>query len=344
MVTITKAIFTKAHLHKLIISSIVLLLALTACTDKAKTEAQYSVNILTEIRPEINYVTHLYTLASLGFSDEEYRSAYGETLPQAAIDTLTKYKDLLVFGQGEGGFLAGPFFFGVSRENIPNADSMQVMMDVLMAEGKRMNASPEIMLAAQSIADVYVSNYDLYLKEVFPHVEDDMKERANLLNELLQNNSYVEDWERVTGYIWNRGDYHWLLFRAGANAPSYNNLDDHTNSVYYNQSLDYQLAMFSHEFGIFLMMDSINPVMEEMKEYTRSLKTDRDMTFVPWSAFESLSCWYNCKIAGHETVDYQNFGEADVERFCALYDSLENQGIMDPVELYKNAIIEYIKK
>ena len=28
--------------------------------------------ILFEIRPEVNYVTHLYTLAGLGFSDEEY--------------------------------------------------------------------------------------------------------------------------------------------------------------------------------------------------------------------------------------------------------------------------------
>ncbi len=71
------------------------------------------VKILMEIRPEVNYVTHLYTLAELGFSDSVYAAKYGNTLPQAAIDTLQKYKDYLTFGQGEGGMLAGPFFFGV---------------------------------------------------------------------------------------------------------------------------------------------------------------------------------------------------------------------------------------
>ena len=77
------------------------------------------VNILMEIRPEVNYVTHLYTLAGLGFADSAYAAKYGNTLPQVAVDTLQKYKDYLTFGQGEGGMLAGPFFFGVSAETCP---------------------------------------------------------------------------------------------------------------------------------------------------------------------------------------------------------------------------------
>ena len=87
------------------------------------------VRILFEIRPEVNYVTHLYTLAGLGFSDEEYTTKYGNTLPKAAVDTLKKYKDCLTFGQGEGGMLAGTFFFMVSAETFANADSLQKVMD-----------------------------------------------------------------------------------------------------------------------------------------------------------------------------------------------------------------------
>ena len=56
---------------------------------------------------------------------------------KAAIDTLQKCKEYLTFGKGEGGMLAGPFFFGVSAENIPNVDSMQVVMNVVMNEGKK---------------------------------------------------------------------------------------------------------------------------------------------------------------------------------------------------------------
>ena len=160
----------------------------------------------------------------------------------------------------------------------------------------------------------------------------------------MQEQSFVKDWERVTGYTWRRGDYHWLLYRAGQKGPSYNNLNDSTNTVWYNQDIDYQLAMFSHEFGIFLMQDSIDPIVEEFKEYTRKLDSDRDLTYVPWSAFESLACWYNCKIAGRKTADYHAFGEADVKTFCQIFDSLSKDGISDPAELYRKGVKEYLKQ
>ena len=60
-----------------------------------------TVKIVAEIRPEINYVTHLYTLAGLGFSDEEYSARYGGSLPRQAVDTLLKYRDLLTFGHAD---------------------------------------------------------------------------------------------------------------------------------------------------------------------------------------------------------------------------------------------------
>ena len=172
----------------------------------------------------------------------------------------------------------------------------------------------------------------------------DMEERRQLLGQRLQEQSFVKDWERVTGYTWHRGDYHWLLYRAGQKGPSYNNLNDSTNTVWYNQDIDYQLAMFSHEFGIFLMQDSIDPIVEEMKVYTRKLDSDRDLTYVPWSAFESLACWYNCKIAGHETADYRAFGEADVQTFCQIFDRLSKEGISNPAELYRKGVKEYLKQ
>ena len=324
------------------------------------------VKILMEIRPEVNYVTHLYTLAELGFSDLAYAAKYGNTLPQAAIDTLQKYKDYLTFGQGEGGILAGAFFFGVSAENIPNADSMQVMMNVVMNEGKKANAPADVMAAVRAITEVYVNHYDAYLKNVYPQVKADMEERRQLLSQKMQEQSFIKDWERVTGYTWRRGDYHWLLYRAGQKVPSYNNLNDSTNTVWYNQIIDYQLAMFSHEFGIFLMQDSIDPIVEEFKdlikreqsklacsaerenarmkskEYTRKLDSKRDLTYVPWSAFESLAGWYNCKIAGKETADYRAFGEADVKTFCQIFDRLSKEGISNPTELYRKGIMEYL--
>ena len=306
--------------------------------------ARSEVKILMEIRPEVNYVTHLYTLAGLGFADSAYAAKYGNTLPQAAIDNLQKYKDYLTFGQGEGGMLAGPFFFGVSAFDIPNADSMQVVMNGVINEGKKANAPADVMAAVRAVADVYVGHYDAYLKNFYPQVKLDMEERRQHLSQMIEEQLFVKDWERVTGYTWRRGDYHWLLYRAGQKGPSYNNLNDSINTVWYNQDIDYQLAMFSHEFGIFLMQDSIDPIVEEFKVYTRKLDLERDLTYVPWSAFESLACWYNCKIAGHKTADYHAFGEADVQTFCRIFDRLSKEGISDPAELYCKGIIEYLEE
>ena len=102
------------------------------------------------------------------------------------------------------------------------------------------------------------------------------------------------------------------------------------------------MAMFSHEFGIFLMQDSIAPIFEEMKTYTRKLGTTKDLTFVPWSAFESLSCWFNNKIAGKETADFKSFDNADVQTFCKIYDGLSAEGIKNPAELYRKGIMKYL--
>ena len=112
-----------------------LFLKYNTLTELILNRTRQEVKILIEIRPEVNYVTHLYTLAELGFSDSTYAAKYGNTFPKAAIDTLQKYKKYLTFGQGEGGMLAGPFFFGVSAENIPNVDSMQVVMNVVINDG-----------------------------------------------------------------------------------------------------------------------------------------------------------------------------------------------------------------
>ena len=302
-----------------------------------------NVQVLFDIRPEVNYVTHLYTLAGLGFSDDEYTAKYGNTLPKAAVDTLQKYKDYLTFGQGEGGMLAVPFFFIVSSESFVNADSLQTVLKSLMADERMTSAPQEVRTAACAIAKVYADNYDDYIKTVYPRVVKDMQERQRQLTQKMQKTSLVCDWERVTGYTWNRGNYHWLLFRAGEKGPSYNNVNDTTNTVYYDQSIDFQLSMFSHEFGIFLMQDSIMPIFQEMKEYTGNLKTERDMTFIPWSAYESLACWYNCKIAGGETEDFRNFDEADVKTFCQIFDRLSATGVNDPAELYRKGITEYLK-
>ena len=54
-----------------------------ACAGRMAEKRTGNLKILVEIRPEMNYVTHLYTLAELGFSD----SAYAENM-QVVMDRV----------------------------------------------------------------------------------------------------------------------------------------------------------------------------------------------------------------------------------------------------------------
>ena len=196
-----------------------LFLKYNTLTELILNRTRQEVKILIEIRPEVNYVTHLYTLAELGFSDSTYAAKYGNTLPWTAIDTLQKYKEYLTFGQGEGGMLAGPFFFGVSAENIPNVDSMQVVMNVMMNEGRKANATADVMTAARAIADVYVTHYDAYLKNVYPQVKADMEDGIYMASRRLSL-AAVSCWSERTLVQQSERQHQHRLVQSGHRLPA----------------------------------------------------------------------------------------------------------------------------
>jgi len=312
---------------------LIMAVCLAVCCQKRDT-------IVVDTRPEINYVTHLYTLAGLGFEDEEYVSAYGSTVPAADLDILRSCSDYLIQGRGQGGELSGTFFFGVAAQKLGSAAEMQTYLDGVLSETSLPDEATD---AFHRVENVYVSNYDTYLSSVYPRVENELQERINTLNGLLKGNTIIPDWENETGLKWTHGDYTFLLHRAGAHGPSYNNLSINTNSLYYNQDTEYTLSMFSHEFGIFLLSDDIMEEFGNMNALCSLSKSSRDLTYVPWSALESLSCWYGSKIAGKKTLDYYNFQEADAEGFFEIYDSLYDEGVTSATQLYKKAVKRYIR-
>ena len=288
---------------------------------------------------EINYVTHLYTLAGIGGEDAEYCSSYAGTLPQEAIDTLSHYSTYLQFGRTVNGALAGPFFFGVASEDIPDREAMEAVVERIIAESA---SQPDgVKRACRAVGNVYVDNYQHYLDSVYPRVKRQLAGRIDTLNAMLGENTIIADWQRVLGRKWEYGDYRFLLFRAGENSPSFNDLNKNTNTLYYNIETDFAMAMFSHEFGIFMMRDTIMPIFMEMRQ---KLEEDGRSPYIPWNAFESLACWYGCKIAGGESADVKYFDRADVHTLMEIYSSLEKEGITDIPTLYRTAIARYVSQ
>lgn len=314
--------------------------AITALCTWLGAAAAESVIVVDESR-EINYVTHLYTLAGISFSDAEYEASFGRFLDKNAADTLRRYAPYLEFGRSVNGRLAGPFFFGVAAADLPDADAMRRMVAQIDSFAAAASEPDSLRHAIQAIGKVYIDNYEPYLSRVYPTVRRQLEPRIAELNALPDNSVIISNWQRALRQQWPHGDYHFKLFRAGADGPSFNDIGPATNTLYYNMDTDYTAAMFSHEFGIFMMRERIMPLFA--REQQRLLSISPDYAYVPWMAFESLACWYGCKIAGGESADVKYFRQsADADTFISIYTRLEADGCSDYTELYLKAIARYL--
>lgn len=321
-------------------------------------------NLGIDYQPGINYVTHLYTLGEIGYQDAEYSNKYGEYLSAEDKSTLNKHKNLLVFGQGKVGKLTTYFFFMPAYANLKTYDEYKSYFEKInkaidnnslkeiekyVPEDKKEFLNEGLLKALASvrkefneIAGVYIGNIKTYMNEVYPTILEDLKEQKVFLNELIGNKDVINKWQNMTNYKWDKGDYIYLLFRAGKRGPSFNNLSENINSCYYNIDEKYIVDMFSHEFGIFLMYDEIIPLTKKYKKKYPDYKNEFTLSRPYWMAYEMLAVFFNIKINNKKTMDYYVFKEADPIAFMEIYTNLYEEGITDPEELYKRGIDEYM--
>lgn len=348
----------------LIKSYLLLLLAfffISAHPAQAQTESKIGV----DYRFGINYVTHLYTLGNIGYNDREYTDKYGQYLSPEDKDVLQQHKDLLIFGQGKTGTLTSFFFFIPSYADLKSysdyksylTDLHTVMDDNTIAPLEKYLSEDYKKFMGQGIiddlksvrdefdqiADIYLNNIESYRTGVYPQVAVELESKKKQLNSMITGSKLMEKWEAVTGYSWNKGDYTYLLFRAGKNGPSFNDLSGNINTCYYKIDEEILADMFSHEFGIFLMFDSVMPIAQQYKKKYPDYESKYTVGRPYWMAYEMLAVFFNIKVHDRKTFDYYNFKEADPIAFMEIYSDLYNSGITDPVQMYLSGIEEYMK-
>ncbi len=328
--------------------------------------------IIVDYKAGINYVTHVYTLAGISFEDEEYVEKYSFSVSEEDISLLKKNSKFLEFGQGAvGNFTSFLFFTPAFADLKSKSEYEQYFQDIDSAiknkvykpidkyipVNQKENVRGMFLLnddqwknvlsvnpIFNEIAQVYLNNIDTYLNEVYPQIKPELKERAKHLNSLIKNNNIINDWQNTTNYKWNYGNYTYLLFKAGKYGPSFNNLSENVNTFYYKLNDAYTVDMLSHEFGIFLMYDSIMPVVyKEMGKLYPRYENEITLGRVNWMAFEMLSIYFNCKINDKKTEDYFTFYHSDPIAFFEIYEKLYNSGISNPKEMYRKGIKEYMK-
>ncbi len=323
-------------------------------------------NIGIDYRPGINYVSHLYTLGNLGFDDKEYKDKYSVYLSEEDKNIFLQYKDLLEFGQGKIGKLTAFFFFIPAYADLKTHNEYRDYFTAIVSSMEEKSITkikkyiPDEYLAFfnenfineflkvqkefNEISGIYLRNVDTYMNEVYPIISKELKNQKDRLNYLIKNNDMISQWENETNYKWEKGDYNYLLFRAGKNGPSFNNLSANLNTCYYKIDEKFLVDMFSHEFGIFLMYDSIIPLVEKYKIKYPDYQNEYTIGRAYWMAFEMLSVFFNIRINERKTNDYYNFKHADPIAFMEIYTKLYEEGITDPKDLYDHGIKEYMKQ
>lgn len=334
---------------------------LTNSSINAKTNSKIGV----DYKIGINYVTHLYTLGDLGYSDNEYKNKYELYLSKDDKEILRRHKDLLLFGQGKVGRLTPYFFFIPAYSDIKSyKEFSSYLKDIKNALDDRttkplekyipernkqfldeslINDLLSIRTEFEEIGQVFLKNIEPYINEVYPHVAEELKIQCDSLNNLIANNDIINKWQHTTKYNWNKGNYIYLLFRAGKHGPSFNNLSENINSCYYKIDEKYIIDMFSHEFGVFLMYDSIMPLTEKYKIKYPDYKNEYTVGRPYWMAYEMLSIFFNIKINNNKTLDYFSFKHSDPIAFMEIFSRLHKNGITNPKDLYCKGIEEYMK-
>ncbi len=355
------------------IKNLLSLIIIAAVTLSCKTEKEPTEpKIIIDYNVGINYVTHLYTLAGIGFNDDEYCELFASTVMKCDLNILRENAKDMQFGRGENGRFTSLLFFIPAYANLKSkSDYKQYFQNIDLAITNR-NIAPlnryipnnqrdmyskkftmddnewnKAMIAHKrfkKIAQVYIDNIDSYLEDVYPVIETKLQDRAERLTRLMGTNTIMADWQHATKLKWSYGNYTYLLFRAGKNGPSFNNLSENINSLYYNMNDSYTIDMFSHEFGIFLMFDSIIPkAYKEMGKKYPAYDNGITLGRVNWMAFEMLAVYYNCKIQGKKTTDYYNYSHSDPIAFFEIYEQLYKSGITVPKDMYIKAVEEYMK-
>jgi len=322
--------------------------------------------VYTGIETGVNYVTHIYTLAEAGFKDENYISQYEETISKEDIKYLRAHSDYMSFVRREHGLFAGQLYFIPSYFNMKTKKDYEDYFHAWDQAIKQKSALPvekyrcynydyremfkagkerwdkilEITPVFNRIGEIYINNIDNYCNNIWPEIKPVLLKKSRELNKKIEDD-LIKKWERVTGSGFKKDEYYLVLFYAGANGPSFNNLSLDKNTAFYDYDEGYMLDMLSHELGVHILLPDLK---KSISKYEREIPRIDDPDIygnVSYMAFESLASFYNMKVLNRDTRDIDSF--IDFKKFFNIYSKLYQLN-KEPLRLYNDGIKEYINE
>lgn len=185
------------------------------------------------------------------------------------------------------------------------------------------------------IGEIYINNFYTYYNVIWPI----LSEKSQQLNEKIEN-GLIERWETVTGYKFLKDRYYVVLFYAGKQGPSWNNLSFDKNSVFYNDEEECMLDMISHELGIHVLLPHLGELFNKYQQEISRIDVPDVYGNVAYNAFESLATFYNRKVLNRGTHDF--YEGHDMDKFLAIYSELYDDNL-DPLNMYNEGVKRYLE-
>ena len=301
----------------------------------------------------INYVVHLYTLAQAGFKDEEYTKHYSDTVNKGDREFLIEHKEMMSFYGINKGVLTYYLFFIPALNNFQTTiewenyfKSVNLFLETkedIYIEAYLKEAIVPIDTLNNKISQdvfykfqkIFINNFDTYKTQVWPFIQKELSVKSNELNQMIGEFNYIDRWEEVTNYEYNYNNYLYVLYYAGENGPSHNNLSLWKNSCYYQfASSKDMLDMFSHELGMHLILPEVIDLWEQHNTYDVSDE-------IVYQSLETLVTFLNEKVLDRAGYDMNILYESD---FYTIYNELYLDGITSPRDLYEEGFKIYLKR
>lgn len=324
-----------------------------------------SKKVYTGIKFGVNYVTHLYTLAEAGFKDEKYISRYGDSVSLEDREYLKSHSKYMSFLRKDHGPFAEQLYFIPSYFNMKTKREYEEYFKAWSQAISYKSFSPISKYARYDnqfvemfnvdeedwekilslypifnrIGEIYIKNIEAYQSKVWPEIKPILTKKSHALNKRIASD-LISKWEQVTGYGFKGDEYRVILFYAGDNGPSFNNLSLDKNTAFYNLEEGYMLDMISHEVGIHILKPYLSHLISRFEREIPRINDDpRIYGNVSYMAFESLAAFYNRKVLERVTMDA--FSSNDYYKFRDIYNRLYHEN-MEPVEIYEEGVKEYI--
>lgn len=312
----------------------------------------------------VNYVAHIYTLAGAGFRDEDYIKKYGDAIPPEDREYLQNHSQYMSFAEFDHATFAMQLFFVPSYFNLKTRRDFEEYFQAWKEATEKKSPLPlekyrsyfydynemfkadkdewdkilEVVPIFDRIGEIYMNNIEHYSKNIWPEIEPKLLKKSQELNEKIED-GLVEKWESVTGYKFKKDKYCVVLFYAGADGPSFNNLSLDKNTAYYGLDEQYMLDMISHELGIHILLPHLWDLVEKYRKEIPRINVPNIYGNISYMALESLASFYNKKVLPGETMD--TFSHLDFDKFYNIYSQLYAANL-EPRNMYKEGVKRYL--